>query len=203
MGRNGQIHICFAEAGVGWEDVHWGREHVKDESKRTAFFQRCRELGGNLTTNVPMLEMNGQFYTQSSAVLRLVARMGGLYPKGVEVEYMLDNIIAAAEDLRSACYRARGGPEAKQDFIAKQLPKHLGNFERLLGNNSFFVGGSFSIADASVFDVLHNYVVGQVPGSLTAYPKLAAYHDRIKNRPCIARYLASEQRAALHQIKAI
>ena len=40
-----------------------------------------RKVGGNSTTNIPMLEMDdGKVFTQSGAVLRAVGRMGNLLP---------------------------------------------------------------------------------------------------------------------------
>ena len=46
--------------------------------------------------------MTVQAYTQSSAVLRFVARKGGLYPEDAELAYEVDNMIAAVDDYRSA-----------------------------------------------------------------------------------------------------
>ena len=48
------------------------RHHVIRYSHGVLIF--AGRAGGHLTTNVPMLELDGKFYTQSSAVLRLVGR---------------------------------------------------------------------------------------------------------------------------------
>lgn len=70
-------------------------------------------LGKNTTTNVPMLTIGDKVYTQSSACLRVVARKGGLMPVDEDLQYQVDNLIAAVDDFRSAAYRIIfGGDEA-------------------------------------------------------------------------------------------
>ena len=83
----------FAEAEVEWEDVCFvpdeaiGRiydpgalmQHFGTDSFQT-FQKECREKGGNSTNNLPMIEVEGKFYTQSLAIYKYVGRKTGLYP---------------------------------------------------------------------------------------------------------------------------
>merc|ERR1712224_277108 len=106
-------------------------------------------LGGNITTNVPMLEMpDGKVYTQSSAVLRFVARKGGFYPTDIESQYEVDKLIAAADDFRTISYGIifKRNPRTPAQYKAL-LMLHMGNFERILANNDYFVANTFSVAD--------------------------------------------------------
>ena len=61
----------LAEAGVSWKQESFT---LGDTSAMNAYFAECRKLGGNSTTNVPMLKIDGHYLTQSSAVLRYCAR---------------------------------------------------------------------------------------------------------------------------------
>ena len=200
-GRGEQIRLALAEAAVEWTQPSFT---MGDAKGMAAFFEDCRELGGNLTTNVPMLKVDGLFITQSSAVLRYVARKYGLYPNdtgskaGLASAYAIDSLIDAAEDIRSANYSAmkmsNPSPETKQNYKTKVLPKHLKNFERLLGSAEYFAEGRFSVADLTIYDVL-DVCERQVPGCLDAFPSLKLFHTRVELRPNIAKWIASEMRA--------
>jgi len=193
-GRGEQIRLVLAEAGVTWSQPSF---NMTDEAAKLAYFAKCRELGGNATTNIPMLKIDGHYLTQSHAVLKYAARKFGLYPAGDDVYacYLVDNLIAAAEDLRGENYKPMpmfgGGEEQKRHYIDAVLPKHLGNASRLLGEQQY-LAGTFSVADITWYDVL-DVASRQVPGVLDAYPTLKALHARVGARPNIAAWLASEQ----------
>eukprot|EP00320_Phaeocystis_rex_P009971 CAMPEP_0119096664 /NCGR_PEP_ID=MMETSP1178-20130426/173514_1 /TAXON_ID=33656 /ORGANISM="unid sp, Strain CCMP2000" /LENGTH=205 /DNA_ID=CAMNT_0007080559 /DNA_START=35 /DNA_END=652 /DNA_ORIENTATION=+ len=193
QGRAQQIRYTLAASGITWEDCVSGPT------------PKWQEIGGNLTTNVPMLEMDGKVYTQSSAVLRAVARRGGLYPTEEHAAYLVDNLIAAADDLRTASYKQifNGTPETNADYAAKTLPKHLDNFARLLGESEFFVGGACTVADLTAYDVFVNFGFNLVPGLDAKYPTLAAFVERVGALEKIAAYRTSDSFKALAAFPAL
>ena len=69
---------------------------------------------------------------------------------------------------------------------------HLKNFERLLGDNDWFVGKKTSVADMAVYDVLSSQCLNLIPGCLDAFPKLKAFVERVDALPSIAAYKASD-----------
>jgi glutathione S-transferase len=189
QGRGQQIRFALAEAGIEWED------EVAAYPPSAEVVQQWRDLGGNLTTNVPMLVLDGKAYTQSSAVMRVVARKGGLMPTDPELQYEVDNLIAACDDMRSPAYSIIFGakePEHVATFKAA-LTKHMSNFERLLGNKDWFVGDSCTVADVDVFDVCNNFSFNLLPSMKADFPKLSAFMTRFAERPNIKSYLASEK----------
>ena len=193
-GRAEQIRLVLAEAGVEWEQPSFT---ITDATARDEYFADCRCKGGNLTTNVPMLYIDGRYLTQSTAVLKYAARKFGLYPADAALAYDVDNLIAAADDLRSANYKPMpmmgGGAKEKETYLAA-LPKHLDNFARLLGEREWFAPSGFSVADLTIYDTL-DVAERQVPGTLAKYPTLKAFHARVEARPNVAAWLASEMRA--------
>jgi glutathione S-transferase len=200
-GRGEQVRLALAATSTSFEDVTFD---MTDEAAKGAFFEKCRELGGNLTNNTPMLELGGKFYTQSTAIVKLVCARGGLAARGGA--YEVDNVIAHVEDLRSICYKPiklLGGTMEKDEFL-KLSEKHLKNLERLLGDKSNFVNSRMTAADICVYDLLDTMVETQVPGHLASnFPKLAAFRERMGQVKEIAAYHETEQHKKLWAFPAI
>lgn len=204
-GRGEQIRLALAEAGVTWEQPTFD---ITSEEEKLEYFAKCRELGKNLTTNIPMLYMDGKYLTQSCAILKYVARKYNLYPcqattteEAIYAAYDVDNLIEAAEDLRTANYKpmAMAGGTAEDIAAYKEtiLPKNLKNFLFMLGKRDYFAAdGKFSVADLTIYDAL-DVANRQIPGVLDEYPALSEFHARIEARPSIAKWLASDLRAQL------
>lgn len=127
--------MALAEAGVPFRQPSFD---LGDPVATGEYFQKARELGGNLTTNIPMLYMDGKYLTQSTAILKNVARKCNLYPQSTLWRQTcdVDNLIEAAEDLRAANYKPMAFMGGTADDITKYketiLPKHLQNFARIL-----------------------------------------------------------------------
>lgn len=205
-GRGEMVRLVLAEAGVAWEQPSWTPSDDEDESTRRQqeYFHMCRGLGGHLTTNIPMLHVDGKFVTQTASLLRYMGRRLGLYPTVVDGAEQLaacqriDVLIALADELRDLNYRAANGISVTRMMYARQqLPQHLANFERLLGDAAYFSpGGAPTVGDLTVYDVL---IVAQkqVPDCINKYPRLRTFLDTIAARPGIAKYLAGPQKAEL------
>jgi len=201
-GRGQQIRLALAAAGIDYEEINPGAFPPTQEDKDT-----WQAIGGNTTTNVPMLQLaDGKAFTQSSAVLRAVARLGGLMPPADDDDkmYRTDKLIADADDLRNEAYKTFvnwGLPqEAADAFISTVLPCHLGNLERQLieGGNDFFVGEELTIADVTVYDAVTTFGSGRVPGdALADFPHLKALIGRVEESPKIKAFLAGPHYAAL------
>ena len=130
-----------------------------------------------------MLTCGDKVYTQSTAVARVAARKAGLMPTDEEELYQVDNLIAAVEDLKSLGYQAMpqfgATEEAVQKYIKEQLPLHLGNFNRILGEQEWFVGSKMTMADVYVYDLFSSQCTALVPDSLNDFPKLQALFKRV------------------------
>ena len=85
--------------------------------------------------------------------------------------------------------------------LEKRLPKFLGYFERVLTRNArtpkYLVGRRLTYVDLSLFQVIEGlrYAYSHAMSRLErACPGLVRLHDRVRERPRIAAYLASERR---------
>mmetsp|Transcript_11083 Transcript_11083/g.13997 ORF Transcript_11083/g.13997 Transcript_11083/m.13997 type:complete len:221 (+) Transcript_11083:149-811(+) len=198
-GKANQIRLALAAANIDFQDVHPNPGGFPPSKDQKAIWQK---IGGNTTTNVPMLEMpDGKVYTQSSAVLRAVGRMGNLMPSSDDAMYLLDKLLADAEDLRAEsykCFRAWGASEESYTaYINEVLPLHLGNFERILVNGSgdFFVEkDKLTVADIAVYDAVVNFGANRAPeGCLDNFVELKKWVDRVESNAGIAAYLSSDK----------
>lgn len=201
-GRANVIRLALAVANIPFEDVYPNGGYPPSEEVRDGW----RKLGGNTTTNVPMLEMpDGKVYTQSQAVLRAVGRMGGLMPKDDDGLYITDKLIEDAEDLRGESYKAHAllgaTMEACENFVSVVLPLHLGNLERQLleSDGGFFIGDSLTLADVAVYDAVTNFGSDRVPSALEAFPELKAWRDRVEEHEGIKAYHASDAWEAMYK----
>lgn len=200
-GKANQIRLALAASGIPFEDkfatTFPPSPQVKEEWVR---------LGGNTTTNVPMLQMDDKVYTQSAAVLRAVGRKGGLMPEGADDLYMTDKLIDDAEDLRNESYKCMvhwGVPQELADtFIAEVLPKHLGNLERQLKSSTgaFFLGDKLTIADIAVYDAVVNFGSDREPTALDEFAALKKFKEDVEANEGISKYLASDQYAAIAKL---
>jgi len=219
-GKAETIRLLLAEMDVAFEEVNFekpesvqqiysfggeGMKAVRTLKAAMDFFAACRTKGGNLTTNTPMLEADGKFYTQSVAIYKLVARHGGLYPvNDAEAAYVIDNVMAHCEDMFPLCYQALRGQVTRDELANTLVPKHLGNLERLLGQRGgMWFTGKFSVADVRVMDLCEHLFERSLPGCLRQFPQLHSLVERVKARPRIAAYLASQQYARTDKFHAL
>jgi len=104
------------------------------------------------------------------------------------------------EDQREAA-RARSAA-----FLDHRLPKYLTHFAQVLEHGPksrrWLLGAAPSYVDLSLFQViegLHYAFPRAMKGFATRYPALAGLRDAVRERPNIARYLASERRIPFNE----
>ncbi|CAN0360785.1 unnamed protein product [Ectocarpus sp. 6 AP-2014] len=120
------------------------------EDKRLTFpeYGACKWAGKGL----PVLQMDGAEYTQSTALLRYAGKLGGLYPDDALAALKVDEIVMIGEDILANMFKCMG---AEDDTVAKGVleGKVKGLVELLVSklaanpSSKFFVGTSPTIAD--------------------------------------------------------
>lgn len=144
---------------------------------------------------------------QSAAILRHLARTLGVYGAN-EREHVLADIVAeTVVDVRARfipvamAARFQTPAETVAKYWAEGVNQNLEILNTLLSRSAapaagFFVGEKPTYADLMVFDVLDGHVQIK-PSCLDNQPGLKAFHDRIRNLPSIASYLASRRPSEL------
>eukprot|EP00903_Cladosiphon_okamuranus_P012828 g11988.t1 len=127
---------------------------------------------------LPVLEMNGAEYTQSTAMLRFAGKLGGLYPEDLLLALKVDEIVMLGEDIMGKLFSCMG---QKDDTVAKDLL--AGKVKTLLevlvtkisaSPSKFCVGDSLMIADLQVHAIIANVETNFLTGIPTTLSKDAA-----------------------------
>jgi glutathione S-transferase len=146
---------------------------------------------------IPLLEIDGFCVSQSSALIRYLARRGDLYGVNESEALWCDMVAGAAADFMEPAMQAAFMPSHDHAVTAmKASMKKFGpRFEACIMENrsGFTCGSGLSFADvvlAQATSAYHEISAGLLDG----YPLLDAHQKRIIELPGIAAYLVSDQR---------
>ena len=146
---------------------------------------------------MPLLEVDDLNLSQSSAMIRYLARRGGYYGETDNDALWCDMIAGAVADFAETAMQAAFQPtrEIASAALMGRFEKFGPKFEaRLAANNTgFCVGTRLTFADVVLAEALTSYL-DWVPELLRSTPRLASLHERVLGAPGIVRYLRSEQR---------
>ncbi|UYV82333.1 GSTM3 [Cordylochernes scorpioides] len=134
--------------------------------------------------------------TQSTAILRYLARKHGLNGKTEEENQQLDLLEQQFDDLRWALARLCYDPNCnnlKDDYF-KELPEKLKLFAEYLQDKSWFLGDRITYVDFLAYDALDFHRVIK-KDSIDDFPNLVDFLKRFEELPAIpaARWQAGSQ----------
>lgn len=184
-GRAEAIRMLLAHAKVPFEDVHYTFEQVPEA-----------KASGNLEFGqLPAVEREGKFYSQSVACLRALGIMleNGYYPTDAYQAYLVDSIVDAVGDIYNGYFTAAFHPNEEtkktllEAFLANTLPRFLAAFEKRLEGNSSpdkIVGDKHTIADFALAALAYssflneaNPMKAQILEVASKFPKLLDYFN--------------------------
>jgi len=148
---------------------------------------------------MPVLWDGDVFLAQTGAILRYLSRKCGIYGSNDMEKALIDMAYDGIEDFYQRYIRMvySDFENGKGKFLTETLPNvTLPTMQKLLQTNKngegFLVGDKISFADYHLFQFL-DALLGLSGGTcLDTFPVLKAYYDRIKARPGINAFLASE-----------
>jgi glutathione S-transferase len=192
-GRGEIVRLCFAAAGVKFED------------KRIEFAEWGTLKPKTTWGQLPILEIDGKELGQSMAMARYLARAHDMMGKdafeGALIESVTDEITDIRENLftrvnptKSDAEKAAGLKEVKE----KVLPAHLPNLEKFAAKNKdkgVFVGSKISLADLQLFSIME-IMETMLPDTLKDSPNLKKILDTVKSNPGVAEYLKKRPQTA-------
>ena len=168
----------------------------------------------------PILQHGDLLISQTATICAYLGERHGLAPEGdarwraQHLQLTIADFVAEIHDthhpIAGSLYYEDQRAESQRraaTFRQERLPKFLGYFERVLTLNAaadgrWLVGANCSHADLSLFQVVSGLDYA-FPNALRAlrddHPKLFALRDRVRERPNVAAYLASERRIAFNE----
>ncbi len=199
-GKGEPIRLFCAYAGLDLEDHRFAS--MED-------FLAMKESGKLAFGQVPMLEVDGNHQlVQTSAILRYLSIIGGLYPEdpliAAKVDAAMDQEADAFTGTTVVAYMNRFGLDL--DVVAKGkaydaistdvLPSHLKSVESLIkASSTGWIAGTEepSIADFVWFSRLVDFVPNKEEyseklKSLEEYPALKTFIEKIKSLEAIKQY---------------
>lgn len=146
---------------------------------------------------IPLLEIDGRCLSQSSAMVRYLARRGGFYGDSDDDALWCDMVAGAAADFAETGMQAAFQPT--DEIAAANLRRAFAKFgpcfeTRLAANGGEHMAGTRrSFADIILAEALTGYLE-RVPDLLAGTPGLARLQAQVTADPGIAAYLASPNR---------
>jgi glutathione S-transferase len=184
-------HIVLLEAGLPYT-------LVKTDLKTKKTAGGADYLTINSKGTVPALELDdGRVLTEGPAIIQYLADQkpeSGLAPRAGTFERyqlmeMLNYITSEVHKAFSPLFNPESSAEMKQASV-NALIKKFDWLTGFLGDKTFLLGNTFSVADAYLFTVLKWTRIVKI--DLARWPALAAYQARIAQRPKVQAALKEE-----------
>ena len=179
-GRGEQIRCLLRHAKVPFEDYRIPMDKWPAEKANGKF-----EYG-----QIPVIEINGKMYSQSPAIMHLLAVKYGYMPADLEQQYHVINVYNAGLDVINAfakwSYQTKDPKEKedlKKDYFEKLVPFMFGKFEERLKeqkNKLVMVGEKISYADFAF--------AGLAKAEFMTPTNASLYEPTYKNCPLLKAY---------------
>ena len=160
-------------------------------------FEALRSTGKLPFGQLPLLEIDDQCLTQSSAMVRYLARRGGLYGSSEQDAVWCDMIFGVVADFAEVALKCAFQPteEAAIASLEAALAKFGPHFERRLAANGdeFIAAQKLTFADIVLAEPL-TANLEWAPKILDDWPRLKGLQQRITALPGIKHYLQSPNR---------
>lgn len=215
QGRGEFVRLALEEADADYVDVARGKGGIAAMTKRMGAPRQDHPPFAP-----PFLRAGRVVIGQTANILLFLGDRHGLAPKDAagrlwtqQLQLTLADLVDEAHDVHhpisSALYYAEQKKESRrraEDFRARRIPKYLGYFEEVLERNrrgpGHLVGARLTYADLSLFQVVAglDYAFPRAMKRLQRrLPLVRALHDRVRERPRVARYLASPRRIPFNE----
>ena len=160
FGRAEPIRILLTHSKSEWQDVRFDYKTFS-ELKAQDLFE---------FDQVPMLEMDGEKFSQSYSILRLLGRKYGYYPEDSIQAYKVDSVLQAGADLQASYWAAHLATEEvkKQELLKTYIEVNLSRYlkvmqSRLLKNSNqkYLVNDTLTIADFDSAHIAKDYILNE------------------------------------------
>ena len=224
QGRGEFVRLALEEADADYVDVARAGTAEAGGLRGMMKLLGGKDLGGkDLATPPfapPFLKAGRLVIGQTANILLYLGDHHGLAPASEsgrlwthQLQLTVTDFVKEIHDTHhpvgSGLYYEEQESEAKryaEGFLSERLPKYLSYFEQVAKQNprgdKFMVGARLTHVDLSMFQVIEGLRYA-FPSAMRRFepriPKLVGIHDRVAERPRIARYLASPRRIPFNE----
>ncbi len=215
QGRGEFVRLALEEAGASYRDVARASGRGAGVAALLAMMKTRRRARTPFAP--PFLKAGRLVIGQTANILQFIGARHGLAPPGEggrlwvnQLQLTIADFVVEIHDthhpISGNLYFKQQRREARRrsaDFLKSRAPKFLAYFEDLMPRKParFLLGAKLSYADLSMFQVITglSYAFPRASGKFARkYRRLFALHERVKERPRIAAYLASPRRIAFN-----
>ena len=158
---------------------------------------KLRNTGKLPFDQMPLLEINGMYLSQSVAMVKYLARLGGYYGSNDKEALYCDMFAGAISDFAETAMQAPFQPSNNiaLETLKNRFQKFSPKFElRIKENgNNLCVGNKITFVDILLTEALNSYIEW-IPNLLNESKILSSLYERIMNEKAIKNYLNSKQR---------
>jgi glutathione S-transferase len=216
QGRGEFVRLALAEAGADYVDVARGRGRAGGVPAMMRLLDGSRVARPPFAP--PFLKAGELLIGQTANILLCLGARHALAPRGEagrlwvhQLQLTIADLVGEAHDshhpIAAGLYYEQQRAAAKQraaDFLKNRAPKFLRYFEKVLvrSGGPYLLGRNLTYADLSLFQVVAGLRYAFPKGMRrleNKVPRAVALHERVKARPRIAAYLASDRRIPFNQ----
>jgi glutathione S-transferase len=194
-GAGEKVRVALLLGKIPFTDERVGFPQWGDLKPKTPFGQ------------LPLLEVDGETYAQSNAMLQYAGKLAGLVPKNPKACLRVDEAIGLIDDLQgkirpsvmlgrdaSVSERVKKSKikEMRKVIAEKDIPHYMKYFEKMLENNEYLTGSKPTVADAQFLVTTRYLTSGSLDGvprdCLEAFPNVLAFKKRMEKHPDLVGY---------------
>jgi glutathione S-transferase len=211
QGRGEFVRLAMEECGAQYRDV------ARESGKGGGIAAMMRLLNDPETPSFapPFLRAGRLLIGQTANILQFLGPRLKIAPRSAagrlwahQLQLTIADFLVEVHDshhpVAGNLYYEDQKKEARRraaDFLKNRIPKYLGYFEGVLGQDQskkrYMLGAQFTYVDLSMFQVIAGLQFAfphAMRKGARKYSRLFALHSRIAERPRIAAYLASPRR---------
>lgn len=186
-GRAEPIRLAFAIGGVEFEDERIGSPEFKE-----------LKTSGKLTFgSLPVMEIDGEMFGESGAMLRYAGNVGGLTPKCPVKNCLVDMVIDAGESFFHEVVKD-SSPEGRAKCADTVFPRYFGPVDSIIAKSDgpFLLGNDISVADikiAVIVQLLKDGFFDHIPTDcIDKYTNFIGIHKAVMEHERVKKYYASK-----------
>eukprot|EP00899_Mesostigma_viride_P021464 jgi/Mesvir1/29319/Mv01575-RA.1 len=148
--------------------------------------------------SLPTIEVDGQTFAQSNAILRYTGKLAGLYPEDPLLAMKADSILDGLEDVVGTLRPSMMEKDAEKKMELRKalfapdggMTRYVSGLSKLVAANNkegYSVGDKMSIADLAIYNFVSTMKSGFLEGipkdAIDAYAPLMAVHRAVGSHP--------------------